>query len=214
MLTPANFQMSPWVQWEQSKLTEQYEDFVAGRRKLYPKYFYTGNSSLAKSHLLTVGGFDQQFRRAEDVELAYRLKDIGLTFEFNMAASGYHYAERSFASWITIPYEYGRNDVLFAKLKGHTWMIRTNIWEYLNRHLFIKVLVWLCLDRPLLTRTALRFLTVAAKVGHRYQLAKVYLLAYSGIFNMRHFQGFSDEYGGRTAFFDGVKRYIKGDFPE
>ena len=68
------------------------------------------NTSLGSHHIL--GGFDASFRRAEDVELAYRLAKQGLRFLFNPKAIGYHVAERSFNSWIAIPYAYGRNYVI------------------------------------------------------------------------------------------------------
>ena len=46
--------------------------------------------------LLASGGFDERYRRAEDIELAHRLEKLGVQFFFNMEAVGYHYAERSF----------------------------------------------------------------------------------------------------------------------
>lgn len=212
MLTPdlSDFDMLPWVQWEQSKLMEQYDDFVNGRVQPSPKHFYTGNSSLARKHLLSVGGFDKQFRRAEDVELAYRLQAIGLTFAFHKDAIGYHYAERSYASWLAIPYTYGRNDMLFARLKGHTWLIVSNLQEYRRRHLLVRVLVRICLDRPLLSKVATWSLKIAADIGYRLNLSQMFLFAYSGIFNLRHFQGFCKELGGRDIFFAGVKQVASG----
>ena len=61
-----------------------------------------GNASVARRHLLDAGGFDEAFRRAEDVELAYRLADRGLRFTFAQTPSSIHHAERSFDSWLDI----------------------------------------------------------------------------------------------------------------
>ena len=44
---------------------------------------------------LNVGGFDSRFQRAEDVELAFRLRSRGVRFVFNPDANVLHYASRS-----------------------------------------------------------------------------------------------------------------------
>ncbi len=82
MLSPPRFQMAPWVAWEQDQLAKQYGDMQAGQWQPTARQFYTGNSSVARHHVIEAGGFDPAFRRAEDVELAYRLKDRGLRFVF------------------------------------------------------------------------------------------------------------------------------------
>ena len=205
MLTPPEFAMQPWVRWEQAMLVKQYDDMVAGHWAPTARQFYTGNTSLPRRYLVEAGGFDPAFRRAEDVELAYRLADRGLRFVFNPNAVGYHYAERSFRSWLQIPYLYGRNDVIFTRDKGQTWLLPT-IWkEYaIHRHKLIRGMTRLCLDRPWLARPTIAGLRLAAAVGDRLGIEQAPRLAYSGIFNLRHYQGIADELGGRTAFFDGV----------
>ncbi len=202
MLSPPDFAMQPWVQWEQAMLLKQYDDMVNGRWQPTARQFYTGNTSLRRQHLLDAGGFDPNFRRAEDVELAYRLAQRGLRFLFNPQAIGYHYAERSFASWIAIPYAYGRNDVIFTRDKGQSWLLPTIAYEFRHsRHPLIQSLTRLCLDRPRLSQ----FVIVASKqialLGHRLRLPQLPRLAYSAIFNLRHYQGISDELGGKAAFF-------------
>jgi GT2 family glycosyltransferase len=103
MLTPPGFAMRPWVRWEQTLLQRQYADMLGGRYAPTARQFYTGNTSLARRHVLDAGGFDEGLRRAEDVELAYRLAERGLRFVFEPAAAGYHYAERSYRSWYPMP---------------------------------------------------------------------------------------------------------------
>jgi hypothetical protein len=222
--------MAPWVQWEQAMLVKQYEDMANGRWLPTARQFYTGNTSLARRHLLEAGGFDPTFRRAEDVELAYRLAANGLRFVFNAEAIGYHYAERSFASWLAIPYAYGRNDVIFSRDKGQSWLLPTILYEFRQRRPLIRALTRLCLDRPLLTRFTISTLNQIANLAHRllskvsskqlavsspddtahrslltaHYLAALYRLAYSGIFNLRHYQGIADEMGGRTPFFTAI----------
>ena len=74
LLTPDCFEMAPWVRWEQEMLMKQYKAMLRGDWPATARQFYTGNASLRRSHILAAGGFDENFRRAEDVELAYRLQ--------------------------------------------------------------------------------------------------------------------------------------------
>ncbi len=73
MLDPPDHRMSMWIQWEQSMLAKQYTAMTRGDFEPTARQFYTGNASVLRRHVVDVGGFDSSFRRAEDVELAYRL---------------------------------------------------------------------------------------------------------------------------------------------
>lgn len=204
MLSPPEFEMKPWVDWEQKMLMKQYEDMLEGKWQPTARQFYTGNTSLRREYLVAAGGFDPAFRRAEDVELAYRLDGMGLEFVFNYDAVGYHYAQRSFQSWLAIPYAYGRNDVIFCNEKEQTWLLPT-IWrEFHGRHPLVRTLAKLCLDRPLLSKAALSIMRTAATAGARFNINILPRLAFSGIFNLRHYQGVADQLGGRKHFFAGV----------
>jgi GT2 family glycosyltransferase len=201
MLTPDDFAMQPWVRWEQAMLAKQYGDMVDGRWQPTARQFYTGNTSLLRRHILEAGGFDPAFRRAEDVELAYRLAERGLHFVFNPRAVGYHYAERSFRSWMDIAYAYGRNDVIFWRDKGQAWLLPNLLYEMRGRNLLIRLLARACLDRRRSSALAIGFLTGCARASAALRLAPVTRMAYSGIFNLRNYQGVSDELGGRRALY-------------
>ena len=114
MLTPDDHRMTAWVRWEQDRLERQYDDLAAGRYEATGRLFYTGNASVPRALVVDAGGFDTRFRRAEDLELGLRMLDAGAAFRFVPAARGFHYAERSFAAWERIPYEYGVNEITFA----------------------------------------------------------------------------------------------------
>ena len=63
-----------WIAWEHAMLEKQYAAWRSGAwAGCGPNNFYSGNASVRRAHLLTVGGFDEQFPRQEDVELAVRL---------------------------------------------------------------------------------------------------------------------------------------------
>jgi glycosyltransferase involved in cell wall biosynthesis len=204
MLTPPDFRPFPWVMWSHEQLREQYEAMNAGVFPATARQFYTGNTSLAKQILDTYGTFDPQFRRAEDVELAYRLENHGVCFSYCHRAIGYHYEERSFNSWLAIPYAYGRNDVIFTYEKGHTWLLPTLLREFNDRHLFTRTIVRLCLDRPVLSKWVTRGMKSLIDLGYKINLLILPRLACSALFNLYHYQGIADELGGRHFFFAGV----------
>lgn len=201
MLTPEGFLMSRWVRWEQAMLTKQYDAMRAGKYAPSARQFYTGNTSLARTHLLASGGFDENFRRAEDVELAYRLAQRGLPFIFNPDAIGYHYAERSFRSWIEIPYVYGRNDVIFTRDKQQHWLLPEVLNEFHDRNMLVQLLVRLCLDRDRLSRSIVAWLKGISYFADRLGFERLVQTTHSGIFNLRYYQGVAHEMGGRQRFF-------------
>ena len=201
MVTPTDFHMSPWVRWEQDQLARQYREMSAGAWEATARQFYTGNTSLRREHLLASGGFDPQFKRAEDVELAYRLKDMGLRFIFNPKAIGYHYAERSFRSWIGIAYAYGQNDVIFTRQKEQPWLLHAILKEFSSRNLLTRGLTRLCLDRPVPRSISLWGMKQSMLAGDIIGSSRLTHFSCSGIFNLQHYQGIADELGGRETFF-------------
>jgi glycosyltransferase involved in cell wall biosynthesis len=201
MLSPKNFALSPWVRWEQAMLTKQYHAMVTGKFAPTARQFYTGNTSLGRLHIIAAGGFDENFRRAEDVELAYRLEQHGLEFVFNPDAIGFHYAERSFDSWMEIPYVYGRNDVIFTREKKQDWLLPKVLLEFHYRNPLIKGLVQLCLDRYTMIHFTLACLKGLAYLADFLGIEPVTSAAYSGMFNLRYYQGIASELGGRERFF-------------
>lgn len=196
MLTPDDHALEPWIAWEQAMLERQYDAMLAGHYDATARQFYTGNASVRRAHLEASGGFDESFRRAEDVELAYRLAERGLRFQFEPNAIGYHYAHRSYAAWIATAYAYGRNDVIFARDHGQAWLLTTIRDKF----------AWY----PAPVRWALRFTTSgrrrAAMVAwatrwlsaclHRVRLTRASRVALSGAYATEYYRGVAAEAGG------------------
>jgi GT2 family glycosyltransferase len=200
MLSPNDFAYTPWVAWEQAMLMKQYDAMNHGEWQPTPRQFYTGNSSLRRRYLLEAGGFDERYRRAEDIELAYRLEQFELTFLFNPRAIGYHYAERSYASWSQTPYHYGRNDVKFARTV-QPWVLEWAQMEFRQRNRLTRTLVYLCLDRPGLSEPTQRLTKFVSDLSYKLGGKAIAQAGYSAIFNLRYYQGVADELGGRASFF-------------
>jgi glycosyltransferase involved in cell wall biosynthesis len=193
LLSPEGFKMAPWVRWEQEMLMKQYRAMVKGDWSASARQFYTGNASLRRSHIISVGGFDEDFRRAEDVELAYRLASEGLEFVFNINAAGMHFADRSYLAWLDMANSYGRNDVIFARNRNQRWLLSTIQREFLERHFLIRSLVRLCKGRSELTRVVSSLLKLAADSATLVRADAVEQKAYSALFNLQYYNGFINE---------------------
>lgn len=199
----ASWQRPAWVRWEEDKLQTQYRDMLAGKYACTPRQFYTGNASLSRAGFLAGGGFDTTYRRAEDVELAYRLRDLGARFIFNPRADVTHYPTRSFQAWCQTPYQYGRYDVAMDRDKGHeAW--RCAVREFHSRHLFTRLLAHVCVGRRVVSELALLALRASASTASRIGKDRAASLALSAIFNLRYWQGAADELGGREPVFDAI----------
>lgn len=193
LLNPAVFNMSPWVRWEQETLMRQYRALQRGDWPASARQFYTGNASLRRSHILSVGGFDEGFRRAEDVELAYRLADRGLSFLFNMQAVGRHFAERSFRAWLDAAYTYGRNDVIFARERNQEWLLPLVRREFRERNILVKLLIRLCGGRARRSRIVSRALKFTADTATFFRAGYIEQRVYSGLFNLQYYNGLFSE---------------------
>lgn len=116
LCAPADWKPTPWNRWEAATLAVEYERM---RRRVYAptwRQFFTGNAAVWRGDFLAVGGFDETFSRAEDIEFAYRLARRGARFAFLPDAVGWHYARRSLASWRRIPGQYAEFDLTIDRL--------------------------------------------------------------------------------------------------
>jgi GT2 family glycosyltransferase len=195
MCPPGDWPRSVWVRWEEEKLQLQYDAMLAGKYACTPRQFYTANASLARTQFLEVGGFDSRFKRAEDVELAFRLREHGARFVFEPKAKVLHYASRTFESWCSIPYQYGRYDVIMHREKGHETLSNA-FREFHYRNWMNRVLARVCVGRGVVFRGAVAALGALVHVASRGGAHRPATQALSGLFQILYWQGVSDELGG------------------
>jgi GT2 family glycosyltransferase len=200
MLSPADMRLSPWVRWEQEMLYKQYEAMRVGSYSASFRQFFTGNASVPRARLLECGGFDPQFRRAEDVELGHRLSRAGLAFAFDASAIGYHYAERTFDSWLRNAREYGRNDVVFAKEKDRDPDLRMMAREFSSRHRIVRSTTSIAVRHPGATHLAVTPLRRAALAFDRVRLYSLSRASLSVLYHMEYYRGVSEGLGGLQRF--------------
>jgi len=199
MLPPPQRRLPPWLRWEAAMLQKQYDAMVAGLFKPTPRQFYTGNASARREHVLAAGGFDHRFKRAEDVELAYRLRDSGLHFAYLPDAVVLHEPDRTFAGWLRVPFEYGCAAVFMARSCDRDDDLTLAREEWHERHPLNRLVLTLCVGRRRRTDLALKALQVVARLSGVASLTRLERAGYSALFGMQYWQGVASASGGAVA---------------
>jgi GT2 family glycosyltransferase len=175
----------PWVAWEQVQVERQYQAMREGKWRPTFRQFWTGNASVAREHVLGAGGFNPDFLRAEDIELATRLEQRrGVRFRFNPEAAGDHHAERSLHSWSRMHEAYGRLEkTIFSRLGEENALdLLAGNWSTL--HPLTRALVRACLESPLRKRATAAALRQAIRAGALLPTASVAHRACSALANL------------------------------
>lgn len=200
MLNPPDHHFAPWTAWEQAMLAKQYEALHAGWYVPGARQFYTGNASIRREHLDAVGGFDESFRRAEDIELAFRLADRGLGFHFDEQAIGYHYAERSFDSWRATGRSYGRNEVVFGRDLGRADFLAKIADEHHRRPRSMRALIAVSMWHPAIHAAVTAPLAAAVRRSPDAPLTRTRRLALSVVYALEYHRGLLEEAGSHAAY--------------
>ena len=184
-----------WIAWEHAMLEKQYAAWRTGEWDgCGPHHFYSGNASVKRVHLITVGGFDEQFPRQEDVELAVRLeKERGVHFVYAPEAVGIHRPQRRWESWLAVPLAYGRLDVVRARRGDAAW--DTVRYGYHARNGATRLLARMVLAVPAFGQPVRSLLLPAARLMYRLRRAGPAFAALSVIYNLRYLEGAQSELG-------------------
>jgi len=199
LLAPPGFKLAPWTRWESVMLDAQYAAMAAGRWEPTARQFYTGNASVRREHILAAGGFDPGFRRAEDVELAYRFHAMKLTFRFSPSAKGWHYADRPLGAWLAAARAYGEADVAMYR-RGRLMTLQSMASEYRWRKPALRRLARFCVGRSFIRAPVVASALLAARAADLVGLKATAESAYSAVFNLTYWNGVSDALGGRPSF--------------
>ena len=189
-----------WIAWEHASLQKEYTRLETGYwPAASPNHFYTGNASVRRHHLLAAGGFDEQFKRQEDVELAFRMmRQCGMRFRFDPEAAGTHRPSRTFSSWLQVPYAYGALDVVRARRGDVAWArVRHG---YLRRNRITRALAAVVLTFPSAGSPIRALLLHAACAAYRLRQGAAAAAALSVVYNLRYLEGVRQELGkGRST---------------
>jgi glycosyltransferase involved in cell wall biosynthesis len=184
-----------WIAWEHAMLEKQYSAFRSGEWSgAGPNHFYSGNASIRRAHLLAVEGFDETFKRQEDVELAYRLqRERSIHFVFDAQAGVIHRPLRTFESWLKVPYAYGRLDAVRARRGDVHWGIVR--YSYVGRSLPTRLLADIILPLPPLSAPVRGLLRTGAILARLLHADRPAFHALSVLYNVHYLEGVRDEIG-------------------
>ena len=87
-LEPSDWKPTPWNKWEAIKRQQEADNLASGVWPVTWRTFHTGNNCLSTALFREVGGFDEEFKRAEDDELALRLSQRGCVFRLPARSNG------------------------------------------------------------------------------------------------------------------------------
>ena len=185
LAAPPDWDPTPWNLWEARTLETQYERMLRGDYEPTWRQFHTGNALLEREAFLAVGGFDERFTRAEDVELALRLHLQGGRFLFEPRAIGWHYARRTLDAWLRIPRAYARFDAEIDALYPELRWLEQIVGERARRRAPLRS------ARRILGRRALRPLattaaTASARVLFRLRLRDAAVRALSLAYDLEY----------------------------
>ena len=204
LLPPLDQRLNVWGAWEERSLCTQYTDMEAGRWQPTYRQFYTGNASLSRRLILDAGGFNASYRRAEDVELGLRLATQGCHFVFLPDARGWHYVQRSFASWTQMPIAYGHACVAMGRAH-RVQEVALAATEYYQHNFLVHAVTALCLGFPWRVTVATNILGVLAAASWACRMPIVPFLCCSLIYNLRYYVGMAEELGGARIFWQVIK---------
>ncbi len=196
-----------WIAWEHAMLEKQYSSFRLGVWRdddCGPNNFYTGNASVRREHILRVGGFDEGFARQEDVELAVRLeRECKVHFRFDPNLGALHRPTRTFASWLRVPYAYGKLDVVRAQRGDASWTRLRDL--FLSRQRATRILARFVLPnerRGAVVRGTLRRAAEVLYALPSGAAQRLGLNMLSALYNVHYLEGARDELGAWPALRD------------
>jgi GT2 family glycosyltransferase len=193
LLPPSDWKPTPWTLWEAAKLTDEYGKMNAGAYEPSWRHFITGNAAVWREEFLSAGAFDAAFSRAEDVELALRMAEQGCRFAFLPHAIGWHYPERSVASWLDIPAQYGRCHWLMDQKHPEEGWLATVRTELRNRHPLLRVARALGRRWP---RAGARAAIAASQALLRAGAERLSLYAVSAAFDLQYTEALRQQTAG------------------
>jgi len=200
MLPDSGAKLQAWILWETNALLQQYAAMESGKYEPTPRQFYTANASMRRLDVIEAGMFDTFFRRSEDVELAYRLMDLGVKFRFVPDAIVLHGPHRSFRTWSDIARKYGYYDVIL-EYERQREVLPTVAYELrYERPKALQLAAWLLIGRPGLATAFSAAIGLVGRVSSAAGATKMTSRVYGAIFNLLYLDEICKTIGGRKRF--------------
>ena len=143
LLPPQDQDFTVWDEWENSARLRQYQALERGAMRATERHFSTGNAAVRKRHLIDAGGFHPDVRRAEDRELAIRLGELELPFDFLPEARAFRYRSQTYEEWLASPLRDAEDDVTLARA-GYPQALYAIAEEFSTHSSSVRALVRFC----------------------------------------------------------------------
>jgi len=179
---------APWVAWEQAKVEKQYVAMQRGDYAPTFRQFWTGNASVARSHVIAAGLFNTALHRAEDVDLGVRLIDQGIQFRFNAKARAFHHVDRTLASWSKTYASYGELEVGILSKLGDEYASETLAANYRGLRPEIRFVLRRCVGHPTRYRAVKEGLSAFLRTSAASRYRNVSLPVCSILANLLYWQ--------------------------
>lgn len=138
LLPPRGWKPSAWTRWEARTLVHEYGRIARGEYEPGWRQFFTGNAVVRRADVIAVGGFDETFLRAEDIELGVRLAKLGRRFVLTDGAASWHDSRRSLRSWMRIPGLYAKYDLAIDRKHPDLKWLEVVQGEQATRNLLLR----------------------------------------------------------------------------
>jgi hypothetical protein len=140
-------------------------------------------------------GYNTRLRRAEDLELGYRLRGAGARFYYAATAESLHLGQHSFEQWLSDARNNGAADAQLGWEHGHE-ELQTSVFQWFRgRNSLLRRLVRMCSRRPGLERPLVGVLNRLGGAAHRVGARPVARAVYSAIYNLTYWIALSGALG-------------------
>ena len=197
----------PWSAWEDAQVARHYAALDSGRRTPGPRDFFSGNCSVASPLFNSVLGYNTTLKRAEDLELGYRLLGAGAHFHYAAAADSLHLGQHNFEKWLRHARIYGEADVQLGWEHGHEELQTVVFTWFRQRNPLIQRLVRLCSAQPALEMPLIGLIDGIGRGAYRLRARPLANAAYSAIYNLAYWSALSAALGA-ARFWRGVDQPI------
>lgn len=188
ILPPKNNPKRPAFEYFYEKsIASMYQSFTSGLVQPDGQHFFSANVSISKKIYNEAGGFDKNYRHAEDREFGLRIMDkTDAKFDFNKYASAFHNSTTGkFASFINRAKLYGVYDYKMSLLYPQKQEL-SPFYFVVAQNLFKSFFIKIAEKSSLITFLLTKLLVFKAIYLNRFKLHKAAVFCCSSIYIMSY----------------------------
>lgn len=206
---PALSTMPLFERWYAYRLAKMASAMADGSLTPRGGHVFTGNVSMRREDYLSVGGFDLNLKRSEDLELGLRLQKSGARVVFAEKAYTLHGSDHTdLQTWLQRAFLYGIFD---SRIRDkHPDLPEADPWRFLFRvQPAARPLLVMAAAAPRLTRPLSALAWRAVMAADRVGLEKLAFAGSSLVYQMEYFRGVRDEAGSVPSLAHGLRSYLR-----